>query len=400
MAPNPGLASLLAIASCTFAPAVLASAIMAPHGAGRDADLSGNVVAAPDDGASALLINPAGVVSRARDEALVAVLPFSFVGEYRNDASGYDGSGPLTAFGLGLWYGLGEVAGWSMGFGAYGSLGAAFDLPADPDIGQTSPYTGELAILNFGFNAGRQVTRTLRVGAQLTPSYGQQRLRSPSPLGDIDYETDGMGLSAAIGLVFEPSAEWSLGLMYRSRGFVDLEGDGRVGDVQQDVQVDFVSPQSVYAGAAYRWSERLRVMGQLVWTGYEDFERGDVEFEQTTALNQPVMMNTRDRTRWGFGFEYQVFPNSVLRGGYTQSQAMIEDDALMPVMFDHDNKMVMLGYEIDYGQVMLGFTTGYMHLDTRNVSADVNPMFPGRYASDSDLSAGVRLTWKLDRVKQ
>lgn len=382
-----------------FCPAVLGSAIMAPHGAGRDADLSGNTVAAPDDGASALLINPAGVVSRARDEGLVALLPFSFVGEYRNDASGYDGSGALTAFGLDLWYGLGEIGGWSMGIGAYGSLGAAFDLPADPDIGQTSPYTGELAIINFGFNIGRQLTETLRFGVQVTPSYGQQHLRSPSPLGDIDYETDGVGLSGSVGFVFEPAPDWSLGLAYRSRGFVDLEGDGRVGGVEQDVKVDFVSPQSVYAGAAYQWSKHLRLMGQVVWTQYEDFERGDVEFEQTTALNQPVMMNTTNRARWGIAFEYQVFPNSYLRGGYTQSQAMIEDDALMPVMFDHDNKMVMLGYEIDYGQVMLGFTTGYMHLETRNVGADVNPMFPGRYASDSDLSAGVRLTWKLDRKK-
>lgn len=391
------LAPALLTSLCLAAPPVMASAIMAPHGAGRDADLSGNTVAAPDDGASALLINPAGVVSRARDEALVALLPFSFVGAYRNDASGYDGSGALTAFGLDLWYGLGEIGGWSMGFGAYGSLGAAFDLPADPDIGQTSPYVGELAIINFGFNIGRQITQTLRVGIQLTPSYGQQHLRSPSPLGDIDYDAEGFGLSGAIGLVYNPTEAWAVGLMYRSRGFVDMDGDGTVGDVQQDVKVDFVSPQSVYGGVAYQWTERLKVMGQVVWSRYEDFERGDIEFEQTPMLNQPVMMNTTNRSRWGFGVEYQVFPNSYLRGGYTQSKAMIEDDSMMPMMFDHDNKMVMLGYEIDYGRIMLGFTTGYMHLKSRHVSADVNPMFPGRYASDSDLSAGVRLTWKLGR---
>ena len=107
------------------------------------------------------------------------------------------------------------------------------------------------------------------------------------------------------------------------------------------------------------------------------------------------MAHTHDRVRWGFGAEFETVPNSWLRAAYTQADAMMDDDSLMPIMFDHDNKMVMLGYEIDYGKVMLGFTTGYMHLKTRHVSAAENPMAPGRYASDSDLSVGVRLTWKV-----
>lgn len=388
-------ASACLLSGVLMTPAALASAIVAPHGASRDADLAGNTVAAPDDGGSALLINPAGVVGRARDEALVALLPFSFATSYSNEAAGYDGSGSRTPIGLDLWYGFGEIAGWSLGVGAYGALGAAFDMPADPDNGLTSPYIGELAILNFGLNAGRQITPTLRAGVQLSPSYGRQRVRLPSPLGNVDYEADGFGLSGMVGLVYTPTADWSFGLAYRTTGFVDMEGTGSVGDTEQDVSVDLITPQSVTGGGAYQWSKRLRLLGQVRWTRYEDFERGDLKFDETPLLNQPVMGHTHDRVRWGLGMEFETFPNSYLRAGYTQGEAMIADDALMPIMFDHDDKMVMLGYEIDYGKLMLGFTTGYMHLATRSVSAEQNPMFPGRYASDSDLSAGVRLTWKL-----
>lgn len=375
------------------------SAIEAPHGAGRDADLAGITVAAPDDGASALLINPAGVVGRARDEALVAILAFGFNSSYSNGATGYDGTSARTPVALDLWYGFGEVGGWSLGVGAYGALGAAFDLPADPDIGQTSPFTGELAILNFGLVAGRQLTPNLRFGVQLSPSYGRQRVRSPTPLGTMDFNADGLGLGGIVGLVYTPTPAWSLGLAYRTTGFVDMKGDGSVGGVEQDVETHFVTPQNVTGGVAYQWSDNLRLHGQLRWIRYEDFERGDLEFDKTSELDQPVMAHTRNRIRWGVAAEYQLVPNSMIRAGYTEGKAMMEDDAMMPIMFDLDNKMIMLGYEIDYGKFMVGFTTGYMHLKTRRIKAEDNMMAPGRYSSDSEVTAGMRVTWKFDRSR-
>ena len=186
-----GLAALLTL-SC----GAESSLIVAPHGAGRDSDLAGVVVASPEDGSSALISNPAGVVSRARDEALVAITPVTFEMSYKNTVTDYDGDGSKDAFALGLWRGLGERAGWSMGAGVYGSLGTAFDLPASPEIGQTSPYLNESGVLNFGLNAGRQLTPDLRFGIQIAPRYGTQKLKSPSPLGDIDFDTQGFGVGS------------------------------------------------------------------------------------------------------------------------------------------------------------------------------------------------------------
>jgi len=67
--------------------------IVAPHGAGRDADLAGVVVAAPDNGTSALLINPVGVVSKAKNEAEFAIYPDTFKVSCKDPVTGYDGHG-------------------------------------------------------------------------------------------------------------------------------------------------------------------------------------------------------------------------------------------------------------------------------------------------------------------
>lgn len=391
-------AALMGVAYGIASPAI-ASTIVAPHGAGRDADLAGNTVAAPDDGGSALLINPAGVVSRARDEALVAVLPFNFSAEYRNNAAKYDGMSSLTPVGLDLWYGLGEIDGWSMGVGMYGSIGAAFNLPADTANGQTSRYTGKLSLVNLGFIVGREIAPGLRFGVQVSPRYGRQSVRLPSPLGDVDYQVDGVGYSASAGLVYTPIERWSLGLAYTHRGRVKMDGDGNVGATKQKVDVTLVTPRKLAGGAAYQWTDKLRVMGQLGWTWYEDFEDGKIEFHTSNMLNQPPIADATNRLRWGAGLEYEVVPGSTLRASYTQGKAMIDDSALKPNMFDHDNKMIMAGYEIDYGKVMTGFTIGYMELRSREVDSTTNPYFPGHYSSHSDISLGIHVTWKLDRPK-
>lgn len=373
----------------------MASVIVAPHGAGRDADLAGATVASPGDPGSNLLVNPAGVVGDTRDQAMVGLLAFNFTGEYRNDATGYEGSGSQSPMGIDFWYGLGEIGGWSMGVGLYGSIGAAFTLPADPDAGVNSPYTGKLSIINVGFNIGKELTKGLKVGLQISPRYGRQKTQLPSPLGNVEFVADGIGGSATLGMVYEWTPALSLGLSYRSRGFVDMRGDGKVGGVAQDVDVNFVTPASLFGGFAYRWSDNLNLMAQIQWTSYKDFEKGDVEFQTSTALNGPTISNTHDRTRWAVAAEYKVVENSTFRIGYTVGEAMIDDSAVRPNLFDHDNHMIMVGYEIDYGKFMVGFTTGYADLKTRNISASQNANFPGRYDSDSDVSGGFRVTWKL-----
>ena len=386
-----GLAALLTLSSVAES-----SLIVAPHGAGRDSDLAGVVVASPDDGSSALLNNPAGVVSRARDEAMVAIAPFTIDTTYKNPETGYDGDGSTDAFALGLWRGLGERGGWSMGVGVYGSLGTAFNLPSSPEIGQTSRYLNETSILNFGLNVGKQLTPELRFGIQIAPRYGTQKIKSPSPFGDIDFDTQGFGIGASAGLVYSPADELSFGLAYRTPGRIELEGDGRVGGVKQDLTTTMITPQSVTIGVAYDWSDRLKLLSQVVWTRYKDFERGDNDFEITRELDGPLVSNTRNRSRFGVALEYEVKPGHYFRAGFTQGKAMIEDEALKPTFFDHDSDMIMAGYEVDMGGWRLGGNAGYAKLKNRKVSSAENTHFPGTYETDISVTVGLILTWELN----
>jgi long-subunit fatty acid transport protein len=370
------------------------SMIVAPHGAGRDADLAGVVVAAPDDGTSALLINPAGVVSKARDEIEFGIYPGKFKVSYKNPVTGYNDHGSKDFYALGFWYGMGEINGWSLGVGAYGSLGAAFNLPAAPGIGQTSPYLGEVGIINFAINAGRQLTPNLRFGVQVAPQFGIQKMRSPSPLGDISLRADGFGLGASAGLVYDVTDKMSFGLAYRTRGVARLSGDAHVGNVGQKDSIKFVSPQSITAGLAYQPADKLRLLGQLVWTRYTEFEQSLLEFHQSTMLTMPLVSKATNRLRLGAALEYEFIPKHTFRTGFTHSKAMIADSAVSPMMYDHDNDMIMAGYEMDFDTWRLGFSTGYLKNKDRTISVAANPNYPGTYKSSSPVSVGVRVIWQ------
>lgn len=375
-------------------PSANASLIVVPHTAGRDGGLSGNTVASPEDPASAQYVNPAGVVGDPANQTMAGALPINFTAHYSDQATGYDASSSETALVVNLWHGLGEWNGWFIGVGAYGSVGTAFEFASDPDIGQTSRYTGKLSVLDLGFNVGRAITENLRIGFQMAPRFGRHTLRTPSPAGNVEFEVDGFGAVASAGLVYDYSDRLSFGMAYRSPGFVDMSGDAKVTGNPENVDHKLVTPESIAGGISYALRPDTLVLAQVKWTDYTDFERGEVEFDKTTVLTQPTIGSAKPRFRWGLGVEHEVVPDSWLRLSFTYESWMIKRSSMRPYLFDNRERMVMAGYEIRYPGVTVGFMTGYTDLGDRHISASDNAFSPGDYGAESDLAAGVRIVWR------
>ncbi|MCK5771160.1 hypothetical protein [Algiphilus sp.] len=386
---GPLAGALLALAATQ----AQASLIVSPHTATRDADLAGAAGASPDDAGSASLTNPAGVVGPLSGQIVVGVAAVNFTAHYQDRRRDFDQTSSETPMFLNLWYGLGELAGWHMGIGAYGSVGTAFEFAADG--GQDTPFLGKLALFNVGFLVGRQITPDLRVGLQIAPNYAEQSVKLPSPLGPVEFDgLKGAGIDGAVGLVYDASEKLSLGLSYRTRGYTRLEGDGRVGATEQDLVLDLYTPQSVTAAFDYEALPGLHLMGQSKWTRYEDFESGRFDFEKSDPLDQPYIANTTNRFRHWLAVEYTGLSNRVLRIGYTAEPWMIEGEAMRPTLFDTADYMLMLGYEIQHENYNIGFTYGYTGGRQRDISAEQNPDFAGSYHSEIRTGFGVHFTWK------
>lgn len=387
------LVCLLVLALVT--PCAFASFIVVPHTSGADGAMSGNTVASPYDPGSASATNPAGVASDVAHQIMVAVAPMNFTARYSNQATGYNQTSSETVALLNFWYGLGEWRGWKMGIGIYGAAGAAFNLAAEPENGVNNRYLGTLTVVNIGFTIGRKLSDDLRIGFQLTPRYGTQELETPTPLGTAQFEIGGFGITGAVGLVYDLTDDVSLGLAYQTPGVLYLDGEASVGGNDQSVDHELITPQAVNLGVAYQWTPKLQVLAQASWTDYEQFENGEVDWSETDVLDQPIISNARSTIRWGAGFAYEILPDSTLRLSFTYETWMIEPDAMRPYLFDSRDLMVMAGYHIHYDTVGLGFIVGYADNSDRHVSpAEAGPQgFPGHYSLDTDLMAGIHITW-------
>ncbi len=372
-----------------------ASFLQVPHIGGRDGGLSGNVVATPLDGPSTLLINPAGVVARPGTEVTASIAASTMSGRYANSQTGYDQKTSEMPYGPLLWVGSDWLAPWYVGTGLYGTVGSAFNFAAQPSAGVPEQFLSESGVIEWGLVVGRELMPGLRFGLQLAPKWGRIRTRAPSPFGLVDFDVDGFGVSGSTGLLYDLSPQTTLGLSYRSPGVVYMNGGGTVGGQDEDVAIDFHTPQNVIFGVAHKLTPRLLVTAQATWTDYPNFANGIFEFDQHPQLNQPFIQRARSIFRYGIGAEYAWTDWLWLRTGVSREEWMMEASALSPLLYDTTDFMMMLGLGIAQGPWLIDANVGYAIMNDRLVTTADQANFPGKYEIEASPGITISTTYRF-----
>jgi len=370
-----------------------ASFLQLPHIGGRSSGLSGNVVAAPFDGPSILLINAAGVVGRQATEVTAGLGTSTMSGRYSNPVTGYDQKTSETPFGPVLWVGSDYFAPWYVGIGLYGSVGASFNFAAQPSAGVPEQFLTESGLIQLGFVIGREIVPGLRFGIEAGPNWGRIRTRTPSPLGAVHFDVDGFGLYGATGLLYDITDQTTFGLSYRSPGVVYMGGGGNVGGASEHVDINFHTPQSVIFGIGHQLTPRLLVTAQATWTDYPNFEKGVFEFEHHPVLDQRFINRARSTVRYGVGLEYELAEWLWLRSGFSREEWMIEPSAVSPLLYDSTDSMINIGLGIVYGRWTIDSTVGFAYMEDRLVTPTDQKTFPGRYEMESSPGIIIALTY-------
>lgn len=361
-----------------------------------DVALCGNAVAKPDDGPRMLFHNPAGVSLLSGTEAGYGVLAIPINGRYENDATGYDEKSAEFAASPTLWMASDAFAPWHVGFGVYGSVGTSFNFAEDASAGFPNRFLGESTVLSFGLNVGREIAPGLRFGIQLTPSYGKIRARYPSPLGAVSFDIQGFGIGGLAGLLYEPIDGTTFGLAYKSPARVFLSGDADVGEIDDEVDMTFHVPQWIVFGFAQELMPNLVLIGQARWTDYDDFEKSEFEFDDTEALDQPFIREAKSRFRYGFGVEWEFTEGSVLRGGFSHEDWMMSESSMSPLLYDGADFLVGVGFGTRFlERWKVDVALGKAYVDDRVVEAEENPLFPGRFQTESPVVAGFMIAYQF-----
>lgn len=374
------------LALCATSGAVTeASVIQLPTIGGRSSAVGGNEVALATDGPGMLLVNSAGIVGMPGTQIGAGSLVGFTTVRYQNPDSGYDAKSSETPLAPTLWMTTDHWRPWHVGFGLYGSVGAAFNFPGNPGIGIENRFLSELSVLQAGLVAGRELAPGLRAAVQLAPTYAKLRLRAPSPVGAISFDVDGFGIAGTAGLTYDLGPATTVGVSYRSPATVWLSGDGDVGPAADDVDLDLHLPQSVAFGFSHLLTERLRLLAQARWTDYPEFEESIVEWRRHPEVNRPLIPDARSAFRWGAGAEWQWRDELAVLAGFTTEPWMLEEASVSPLLSDYTDYLFAVGLRADLGRWAILGTLGTGLFEDRVVNSPAPTAAPGRYEWESSV---------------
>ena len=225
------------------------------------------------------------------------------------------------------------------------------------------------------------------MGSQI-PVYSMTMRQQPD--NEMDLKASGWGFGAQFGAHLRMNDEWSLGLTYKSKVALSVQGDAtfgrqtdnmlaRAGKVPPAVDTEahgtVILPDSVSLGLSYKPLENLSFEAGTVWTRWSDFKSLDIYFDSGYDAISPK--NWRDGWNFNASVEYSPLDWMTLRCGVWYETPVVDTayaDFMIPtngrtVMtlgagFTWDNWTLDLAYahlwinSLDYGSTQSGGIRG------------------------------------------
>jgi len=209
------------------------------------------------------------------------------------------------------------------------------------------------------------------VAAQaVNPAFGAYAYQRNFDLDtDIDGDADGWGFN--LGLLYQPTKNWSFGVAYRSNIDLDFDGNAdyyRHGGVYQldgmihmaggppnlsqilfphsDISSDLRLPDTLAFGIMNRSIKNLTIEVDAMWTKWDTYDSLDMKYDNILGHKNFTIRNEKDWDNvWAIrvGAEYQINPCWVARAGYIYDQSPAPNRTRAPELADADRNDVSVG---------------------------------------------------------
>jgi long-chain fatty acid transport protein len=250
------------------------------------------------------------------------------------------------------------------------------------------------------------------VGLRVVHSKGV--VKSTAPIATRDMEGDSIDFGYNIALAYKPTSELELGLTYRSKVDLSVEGDAALSytDVagsftpytgmpagttyasDSSANVSVPLPATLSLAAAYTFPTKTTlelVYERAYWSAYQelDFNYGSgVNFVTNYVFGKPITKDWKDTNTLRLGLT-QELDSLTLMAGFVYDQTPVPDETLSFELPDSDSIAVSIGgrYAINK-QIDVGLAALYSIREKRDV---INKDLDGEFSNSNVLliSAGV-----------
>lgn len=379
------------------------SSIFDPGAMGvRAMGMGGAVVANPNDLTSAFYYNPAGLASiKGSNLTLGSFYPIMRA-KYDNPHNQYHRRNslysPIPFFGVST----DKLRPFVFGLGLYSTLGAGFQFKSYPvrESSTTRELLNQTGVMFISPTVSYQILPKLAFGGQLNIGYALSNIKNMTPLGYFRQESNGIGLGATFGLLYQPIPSLSIGGSWRSPMRTALKGDASLNIIREsslirdDIQLTLYWPQMFQFGIEYRWKEKIALAFSVKWSDWSFLDRAKLRFDRALdILNSPLTRDAKDSVRYHFGIEYFLNDFITLRGGYLYDNINIKGAWVSPLLPDQRFQEVRLGASIKWQSFTLMLGLNYTIFSGREVSRS-SVGYPGKYNGEM-FAPGIEIYYKF-----
>lgn len=297
---------------------------------------------------------------------------------------------------------------WVFGFNVTVPFGLATRYD-DDSIARYLATESEIATVNIGPSLAYQILPCLSLGGGVDAEYLRAILSAKFGPGITEFEgyqrnhAEGWGYGWHVGVMWEPLETTRVGLSYRSKMNVALEGDSEnqtpLGYSLAKVNSWVVLPETATLSLYHELNDQYAITADVAWTDWSRFGVLHLRYDRPLNLsvqnpfnvNVPIIAcdtdtfeNYKDSRRYALGLIYTHDARWLFRVGASFDETPVRDDFRTARLPDEDRYWLALGgaYTINK-QMRVDF--GYAHLFFNNAS--INEHAPVVAYTDTPVSA-------------
>ena len=391
--------------------------------------------------ASTVWFNPAGMMHLDNDQIAVAMHAISPDSSFNNNKtvsgppfsvslSGPNDDGGENAFVPNFYYVTTVDDNLKFGLG----VNAPFGLATKYDknwVGRYHAVETELKTININPSIAFKTSEKLSIGLGVSIMLADVTLSSAIDFGsligapetqdgfaDLDGDNfDELSYGVNLGLMYQVNSNTRVGLAYRSKITLDVEGDANFTVpapiapifapapglfVDQKLTASVTLPDSLSLSFASD-ADKITLLGDITWTGWSSFDELRIQYEN---FFQPDTVTTEawvDTIRFSLGADYRYSDKLTVRGGFAYDETPIPNAERRTARIPgNTRRWISAGftYQLDTD---LAFDLGYSHLFISDTPINntfesslppLNGTLNGTYDASVDILS-LQLTWNL-----
>lgn len=286
-----------------------------------------------------------------------------------------------------------------------------FGLAINSPFGLTTDYESEwqgrynslkssLKTININPSIGYRIDKTFSIGGGISWMHAEAELSQTVDYGSIaagagvpgvapqgadgyaGIEGDGNAFAYNLGLLLELSPATRIGVAYRSRTLVEIEGDstyevpsqaspiqGGGAFTNTGGQTRLKLPDQLYVSLYTEVSDQWALMADITWTGWSYFDEIRITYDNPNQPTTVMEENWKDVLRYSIGANYKASDDLLFRIGAAFDESPIPDDTRTPRIPTNDRVWFALGVSWQISETVSG-DLSWMHIFIKDGEID------------------------------